>query len=184
MDHEPHETEPDQAAPSSRPAAEPETCAECGFTEDPADGPRAPDRIMAEAGHLADLVLVVSSPARRREPATWSPLEYACHVRDVLLVQRERVLLARREDTPVPSVMGRDVRVDHDGYADQAPGDVSRQLRDAAGMFANTLGRLGDDWARTIRYNWPQPRVRDLRWVAVHTLHEVVHHRLDIARQA
>jgi hypothetical protein len=29
----------------------------------------------------------------RRAPQTRSPLEYGCHLRDVLLVQRERVLL-------------------------------------------------------------------------------------------
>jgi hypothetical protein len=32
---------------------------------------------------------------RRPQPDVWSPLEYACHVRDVLLIQRERVVLAQ-----------------------------------------------------------------------------------------
>lgn len=36
----------------------------------------------------------------RGHPGVWSPLEYACHLRDVLLIQRERVLAARRTDRP------------------------------------------------------------------------------------
>jgi hypothetical protein len=44
--------------------------------------------------------------ALRREPHTWSPLEYRCHVRDVLIVQRERVLAARSLDRPSFNPMG------------------------------------------------------------------------------
>jgi hypothetical protein len=80
--------------------------------------------------------------------------------------------------------MGRDERVDHDGYADQRPADVARQLEDAAGLFANVLARLGpDDWDRTALYNYPEPTERSLRWIAVHTVHELHHHRLDIVEQ-
>ncbi|MFY9806595.1 MAG: DinB family protein [Pseudonocardiaceae bacterium] len=118
----------------------------------------------------------------RREPATWSPLEYGCHVRDLLLVQRERVLAARRTDRPACSPMGRDERADHDGYADQQPADVARQLVDAAQLFGNVLNRLStDDWDRRLMY--PERAERSLQWVAVHTLHEVSHHLLDARRQ-
>src|SRR4026208_608781 len=53
----------------------------------------------------------------RRRPDQWSPLEYGCHVRDVLLVQRERVLMARVVDTPSFDPMNRDQRVELDGHA-------------------------------------------------------------------
>jgi DinB superfamily len=80
--------------------------------------------------------------------------------------------------------MGRDERVDHDGYADQDPADVARQLDDAARMFANDLSRLGPvDWDRTLMYNYPAQSERPLRWVAVHTVHEVRHHLGDVRRQ-
>ncbi|MGH3780766.1 MAG: DinB family protein [Pseudonocardiaceae bacterium] len=120
----------------------------------------------------------------RRESATWSPLEYGCHVRDVLLVQRERVLAARRTDRPSFNPMGRDERADHDGYSDQQPAEVARQLKDAAQLFTNILNRLSsEDWDRDLMYNYPKQAVRSLRWVAVHTLHEVSHHLLDVRRQ-
>jgi hypothetical protein len=32
-------------------------------------------------------------------------------------------------------------------------------------------------------YNYPKPFERSLRWVAVHTAHEVRHHLLDVRRQ-
>ncbi len=120
----------------------------------------------------------------RSEPGTWSPLEYGCHVRDVLLVQRERVLAARIMDQPSFNPMGRDERVEGDGYAEQNPGDVARQLCDAALLFSNVLTRLGsEEWERKVVYNYPERSERSLRWVAVHTLHEVRHHILDVRCQ-
>ncbi len=160
-------------------------CDECGFQYDfttaPASGPAIIDGIR-ELGQLVS----GDAPAvgTRRQPETWSPLEYACHVRDVLLVQRERVLQARREDRPTFVMMGRDERVEHDGYAEQRPDDVARQLSDAAHLFANVLSRLGpDDWERTAIYGYPAPTERSLLWVAAHTAHEVRHHLLDVRRQ-
>ncbi len=162
-----------------------DACRECGFEYRVEEARVAGDAIVDEAAQLADVVTSAATDAReRREPDTWSPLEYACHVRDVLLVQRERVLLARRRDRPSLEAMGRDERVDHDGYAEQRPEDVARQLHDAARLFANVLSRLGDeDWERVVVYGYPAPAERSLRWVAVHTLHEVHHHLLDVRTQ-
>jgi hypothetical protein len=126
----------------------------------------------------------VGDVRERPDPQTWSRLEYGCHLRDVLLVQRERVLAARRVDRPSFDPMGRDERVEHDGYSEQDPYDVARQLTDAAHMFANVLSRLDRvDWERTVIYSYPKVSERSLRWVAIHTLHEVRHHRLDAERQ-
>lgn len=159
-------------------------CDECGFTYDLATDGDAGAAIVAGAGEMATLMDAGGDRvAGRQQPDVWSPLEYACHVRDVLLVQRERVLQARRDDRPAFAPMGRDERVEHDGYADQDPAAVARQLRDAAALFANVLDRLGPDRDRTVVYNYPQPTERSLRWVAVHTVHEVQHHLLDIRRQ-
>jgi hypothetical protein len=73
---------------------------------------------------------------------------------------------------------------DRDGYADQQPADVARQLSDAAQLFSNVMNRLSSaDWDRDVIYNYPKPTVRSLRWVAVHTVHEVSHHLLDVRRQ-
>jgi hypothetical protein len=160
-------------------------CDECGFTYDLSGAEAAGPSIVAGIGEMSATLLAPGpDPGVRTEPATWSPLEYACHLRDVLLVQRERVLEARRTEEPAFTPMGRDERVGHDGYAEQDPVDVARQAGDAALMFANVLARLAPgEWDRSVTYNYPRPTARSLRWVAVHTVHEVVHHTLDIRRQ-
>jgi len=162
-----------------------EVCPECGFEYDLTRVDTVGTEIVQGARLLGQVITDPQAEARsRREPVTWSPLEYACHVRDVLLVQRERVLLARRRDTPTLEPMGRDERADHDGYHEQETDDVARQLGEAARLFANVLSRLDDDdWQRTVIYNYPTPMERSLAWVAVHTLHEVEHHLIDVRGQ-
>ena len=161
------------------------TCEGCGFdygSVRPAELPGA----LTETAHRFQTALLdadVDELRRRPDGQTWSPLEYACHIRDVLLVQRERVLQARRVVMPEPAPMGRDERVDHDGYGEQLPGDVARQMEDAALLFANVLDRLGPvDWQRTLVYRFPERAERSLRWVAVHTVHELAHHVGDMRR--
>jgi DinB superfamily len=185
-------------------------CEECGFEYDLSEARRVGQSIVEGIAEFAVILRARDvDVAARPQPSTWSPLEYGCHLRDVLLVQRERVLAARRADRPSFDPMGRDERVEHDGYAEQDPDDVARQLTDAAQMFANVLNRLGpdqmgpdqmgpdqmgtdqmgtdqmgtDEWDRSVMYNYPQRSERSLRWVAVHTLHEIHHHLLDVRRQ-
>ncbi|MBT2482080.1 DinB family protein [Streptomyces sp. ISL-94] len=160
-------------------------CAECGFEYDLALAPRVSVLAKGHAREYADLLCAEPSVLRQRSvPQVWSPLEYACHMRDVLLVQRERMLAARRRDTPVAESMGRDERVEHDGYAQQKPADVARQLQDATLLFTDALDLLSpSDWERTLVYTYPERAERSLSWLAVHTLHELRHHLLDIRRQ-
>jgi hypothetical protein len=160
-------------------------CDECGFEYELSEAPDAGPAIMAFAHQFGVLLAAPGADmGSRREPEVWSPLEYACHVRDMLLVQRERVLAARRIDGPVCEPMGRDERVEHDGYAEQDPADVARQLGDAAMLFANVLARLGPgDWDRTMSYTYPERTDRPVRWVAIHAVHEMRHHLLDARRQ-
>ncbi|HEX5614745.1 MAG TPA: DinB family protein [Acidimicrobiia bacterium] len=158
-------------------------CPECGFTYD-RSARQVPDAIAREVATVPELLAAGSSPEVRRDPSAWSPLEYACHMRDVLLVQRERVLASRRVDIPSFESMGREERVEHDGYAEQHVDDVSRQLHDAALLFGRVLDRLDQaGWERRVVYNYPSRQERSVEWVAVHTLHEMVHHIADIRRQ-
>lgn len=158
-------------------------CAECGFRYDLDDAPAAAADIRWLAGEVADVLSGPGDLAGRRRPELWSPLEYGCHLRDVLLVQRERVLRARRDNGFTCTSMGRDIRVEHEGYAEQDPNDVARQVKDAAALFGNVLDRLGDDWDNEMVYSWPQPHRASLRWVAVHTAHEARHHLQDMRGQ-
>src|SRR5262249_60772851 len=86
--------------------------------------------------------LLGSVPATRlREhtrPGSWSPLEYGCHVRDVLTVQRDRVLLAQAEQTPRFDSMRRAERAVEERYNEQDPLTVGGAIAVAAGERTGT----------------------------------------------
>lgn len=157
----------------------PESCAVCGHVWADVAPAAVADRLRAGVAGFAD-VLAGPGVERRPDPTRWSPLEYACHVRDVLLVVRERVLLAVLEDTPAPPAMYPDGRVDTGFYVGESPAVVADELRCAADLLVRTLDRLdGAGWARTLRYGYPVPAERNLAWVASQAVHEVEHHLAD-----
>ncbi len=173
-------------------------CRGCGFVDVEDDGSgmsgwvywedragRAGRQVLDACDQTARL-LVSGEDAQlcvRAEPDRWSTLEYGCHVRDVLLVQGERVLKALRGHGHEFMARGRDERVEHDGYNEQNPSHVADQIVQSALMFTSLLDRLtNEDWDLTIAYMFPDPDLRTLRWVAVHTAHEVVHHLADMQR--
>src|ERR1700757_85629 len=130
-------------------------CADCGFVYDLSQS-RTVERDIRE--RVAEVVAILRATEvnlrSRPRPGVWSPLEYGCHLRDMLLVQRERVLAARRVDRPDCPPSGRGERALHDGYAQQEPEDVARQLADAAQLFSNVVARLApDDWDRMLVYH-------------------------------
>jgi hypothetical protein len=158
-------------------------CTECGYTYAALPRPAlAPSIALGGAQHAARLA---PSAALTRHPApdVWSPLDYACHVRDVLVVQRERIVRAQTEDQPVFPPMDRGRRVVEGAYNQQDPAQAAREQRDAATALAELLDGLDDrGWARTGVYNFPETAVRDVDWIARHTLHEVTHHLMDVDR--
>jgi hypothetical protein len=113
----------------------------------------------------------------------WSALEYACHVRDVFAVQRERVAQTLVEDLPSYTPMGREQRVVDDRYNEQDPLVVAGELAANAEAAASTFEELTEEqWQLRGLYGYPEPTERDLRWLARHTIHEGHHHLLDVGR--
>lgn len=157
------------------------SCGECGFdyASVPLDGIAAALRTHARA-----LVDALDGDVRARPaPGVWSPLEYACHARDVLQVQIGRVARGVAEETPSFRPMQRDQRPARLRYNEQDPVVVREQVLDGADALADVFDGLSDDQlARTVTYNWPEETIRPLRWVGRHTVHELVHHRCDIER--
>lgn len=129
---------------------------------------------------------IVGAPSlRRRRPApdVWSPLEYGAHLRDVVIAQRERVILALLEEAPHFAQLHRDERATLLRYNEEDAEQV------AAGLAVNgrLLCRLGGTLTtaqlrRTCTYDLPAPTPVDVEWVFVHTAHEVRHHLGDIER--
>jgi hypothetical protein len=158
-------------------------CDECGFTYASVSADGLPGRLSAASARFVAAFATIGDARRRPDPAVWSPLEYACHVRDVLRVQRERLDLALRVENPEFVAMGREERVIRDAYNDQDPQTVLAELIEAAAGLARAFGTLSSaQWSRTGVYNWPAVEARTMLWLGRHTLHEVEHHRMDLTR--
>jgi hypothetical protein len=161
-----------------------DTCPECAFSY--GELPRR--RLAAAVGATGRAYASRLTPDdfvlhTRPSPDQWSPLEYACHVRDVLLMQRDRLYVALVEEEPSFKPMYREERVAFDRYGGQQPAAVVAQVAMAAELMGNALDGLDDaQWGRSLIYGFPGPTRRDVEWVAQHTLHEMVHHLGDIDR--
>ena len=160
-----------------------ERCEECSFDYDEIARDEIPGALRALGLQYRDMLGDRDDDLLRAHPLpeTWSALEYACHVRDVFTVQRERVLLALAEERPAFPSMRREERVTEERYNEQQPTQVGREITVAAESLAAALESLDEDaWSRTGIYNWPTTRVRTVEWIGRHTIHEGKHHMQDI----
>ena len=155
-------------------------CPECGF--DPAGVVLA---ALAELIHdntrgwydaLDDLDAAV-----RPAPNIWSPLEYACHVRDVHRLFAERLRLMLEQDDPRFANWDQDATAVEQRYGEQDPATVSVELIEAAADVAAVYaGVSGDQWQRPGRRS--NGSVFTVESLGVYHLHDVVHHLHDIGR--
>lgn len=156
-----------------------ERCPDCGFdTAEPAREDLAAltstiaDRWVAAIGELSD-------PATRPDPLVWSPLEYACHVRDVLALARYRTGLMVDEDRPVFANWDQDATAVGDDYASQDVNEVGARIEQNAAAFSAYLASLPDE-------AWPRAGQRSdgagftVESFSRYVLHDPVHHLTDI----
>ncbi len=166
-----------------------ERCDGCGFVWDLVAPAELPSRILETASGFRRLLLPLDRPhgwadevRTRPSDDVWSPIEYACHVRDVVLVQRDRFYRALVEDCPEFSPMYRDERVTLGRYDHEDIGEVVAELEMSAGLFARGLAAISStQFERTCVYAYPTTAVRKLGWLGAQTLHEMEHHWRDIA---
>ncbi len=133
--------------------------------------PRPPDggRLVARA----------ASPAvrTRPEPSVWSALEYACHVRDALLVQRERVLLAQVEERPSFAPMYRVPAGVLCRLPRRTAGGRGRPPRCGRGVGGPRPGRpYGAAAGPGVHLHYAVATERDVAWLGRHSAHEAWHH--------
>ena len=160
-------------------------CEGCGFVYEDLATALVPDTLRSFGSRFRSAVIDGDSAAvsTRAEPHTWSALEYLCHVRDVLLVQRERVVLAQVEEGPSFARMYREERVALCGYSASPVTAVVDQLAMAAELCATAFAALdGNSWDRRFFYNWPSTAEQNLAWLGRHTVHEGDHHLMDVVR--
>ena len=121
-------------------------CPECGFVAAEVEITELPALVEAAAAPWGE-VLARPDAAVRPAPRVWSPLEYGCHVRDVLVLFAERAELMQREDDPLFGNWDQDATALEQRYWEQEPGVVASEITDAARGNAAVWARVSD-WSR------------------------------------
>lgn len=153
-------------------------CPECGFDESAQSLTDLPQRVHDTAMAWSE-VLARTGAAERPAPDVWSPLEYACHIRDVhaIFAQRVRAMLA--EDVPTFANWDQDATAIEQDYGSQDPTVVDVELIEAAGTVAGLYATVTPATAsrRGLRSNGSEFTVESL---GSYHLHDVVHHLHDV----
>ncbi|MEP9364699.1 class I SAM-dependent methyltransferase [Nocardioides sp. CN2-186] len=153
-------------------------CPECGFAADAVTvdqlGP-----VIRDNATSWEAVLTLDDVAVRPEPTTWSPLEYACHVRDVHRIFDLRVGMMLEEVDPQFPNWDQDESAITERYAEQDPAVVSVELMDAAVAVADRYESVPPDaWSRRgYRSNGSEFTVES---IGLYHLHDIVHHVHDV----
>jgi len=154
-------------------------CPECGFDATTVDDAQLAHLLRQNAvGWLP----VLARPEAAARPAgnVWSPLEYACHVRDVHRKFLERVQLMLTEDNPRFANWDQDQTAVDDDYGTQDPAAVAEELVEAAEAIA-------EEYAAVAGEQWQRPGTRSngsvftVDTLGRYHLHDVVHHLYDVS---
>jgi hypothetical protein len=156
-------------------------CPECGLDTRsfPREAVAGMTRVNADAWQD---VLAGNGPGdggRRSSPGVWSALEYGCHVRDVLRLYDERLVLMLTVDEPHYANWDQDATAVAERYGEQDPARVASELGDAAQAIAARFeGVSGDQWQRTgVRSDGARFTVESF---ARYFIHDPVHHLYDV----
>jgi Methyltransferase domain len=156
-------------------------CPDCGFDAAAVDPAQLGDRIRDSArGFVA--VLALPGAAERPDDSTWSPLEYACHVRDVNRKFTERLGLMLREDEPHFANWDQDVTAVEDRYDLQDPAAVGPELVAAAETVARQYDDVAgaDEAVRSRRGFRSDGAAFTVDTLGRYHLHDLVHHAHDV----
>jgi hypothetical protein len=138
-----------------------------------------------EAGTARIAALLADAPAAsgvRPSPPRWSALEYAGHVRDVLTMMRDRLVIGLVENDPSFKPMYRDERVDLGLYRGDTIDALAGDLAATTAMFIRLFEAIDtEQLTRPVQYGFPNPAQRTLLWMGQQVVHEVEHHGDDIA---
>lgn len=153
-------------------------CPECGFDASTFEATDVSSLLRANA---AAWPAVLTRPNVRERPddATWSPLEYSAHVRDVFRIYDYRLGLMGREDDPLFPNWDQDATAVEEKYNEQDPAVVSDELVAAAASLADAFDRVAD-WSRPGRRS--DGVAFTIETFAKYFIHDPIHHLYDVTR--
>ncbi|MGJ0118964.1 DinB family protein [Williamsia sp. MIQD14] len=123
--------------------------------------------------------LDVGDPALRPNDHTWSPVEYAAHVRDVFGVFALRLELMLTQQDPLFDNWDQDATAIAERYSEQDPAVVLGELRDAGLALAKDFRAVpADALHRTGRRS--DGSTFTVETLGRYFLHDPVHHLVDV----
>jgi hypothetical protein len=153
-------------------------CDECGYDASAVSFRDVPRLLRSNA---AEWPGILAGPSARVRPddSTWSPLEYAAHVRDVLRIFDVRLRLMLDEDGPTFADWDQDATALEDDYAAQDPAAVSAELTEAAAVTSRAFEQVDDSLlGRTgLRSDGSAFTIDTL---ARYFVHDPIHHLHDV----
>lgn len=154
-------------------------CPECGFDASTVAYGSIPGLVGANAAAWG-AVLRRPDVAARPDELTWSPLEYAAHVRDVHRIFTIRLAQMLDEPDPLFANWDQDATAEAEHYREQDPAVVWRELSQAAVAVAAAFEGVGPDRRARIgrRSDGASFTVDSL---ARYFVHDPIHHLHDVA---
>lgn len=153
-------------------------CPQCG-TDVREHTPVTIAPLVAAAVPRWQVVLRRDDVRQRPSPGTWSPLEYAAHLRDVCAVFAQRLQLMLRKTEPSFSSWDPDVAAARGAYAELDPATVAQQLWQGASELAAAFESLPPGtWQRSGTRG--DGAVFTITTLAQYFAHEVCHHLHDV----
>jgi hypothetical protein len=154
-------------------------CPECGYDSSSIVASGVAERVRRN-GSAWQVVLEASDVSARPHPTQWSPLEYACHVRDVCALYLVRLELMLTEDDPLFANWDQDATAVERRYDHAVPVEVAEELLTASHALAATLDSVrGTDWLRTGRRS--DSASFTIESFSRYLLHDLVHHLWDVS---
>jgi hypothetical protein len=153
-------------------------CPECGFDASGFERELVGSMILANAASW-QRVLRGPGVARRPRADVWSPLEYACHVRDVFRLYDERLRRMLTEVDPQYANWDQDATAVADRYGEQDALTVANELVVAAAAIATRFDTVaGTQWDRTgTRSDGAHFTIESF---ARYLIHDPIHHLSDV----
>ncbi|WP_404320069.1 DinB family protein [Arthrobacter luteolus] len=154
------------------------TCPECGFTASETNFEDIPGMLRANADAWQD-VLERTDAAQRPDESTWSPLEYAAHVRDLCEVYRMRLLLMVDTDGAEFADWDQDATAVAERYGEQDPARVAADLADEAEATAAAFAAV-EPQDRSRRGSRSDGSTFTVESLARYFMHDAAHHLWDV----
>ena len=154
-------------------------CPECGFDASSCAGGAVAALVRSSASDWRTLFVEGSIAPGRTDPAKWSSLEYACHVRDVYRIYDQRIALMLEHADPLFPNWDQDAAAVAERYDEQDPHTVVNDLVSNGATLADRLDGLSvDDWGRT--GNRSDGASFTIDSISRYMIHDPIHHLRDV----